>query len=101
MAMDQDNCGDDASYSKPEQGSSHTCSSIASEKQRNPTTSTPCSESRPKRRRLLVQPVQLGGSSTISETSGRPDSPEDAFSPISPVVSADETSDITYSRWKR
>ena len=52
---------------------------------------------RPKRRQLLVQPVQLGGSSTILETSGRPDSPEDVFSPISPIVSADESSDRSIS----
>ena len=52
---------------------------------------------RPKRRQLLVQPVQLGSSSTILETSGRPDSPEDVFSPISPIVSADESSDRSIS----
>ena len=43
--MDQDDWRDDASYKEPEQGSSRTCLSIASKKQRNPTTSTPCSES--------------------------------------------------------
>ena len=96
-AMDQDDYGDGASYSELEQGSSRTNLSFVSEKQSNPTTSTPCSESRSKRRRLLVQPVELGGNFSISETSGRPDSPEDVYNPVSPVVSADESSDRSIS----